>query len=487
MRLSALLDAGVSVQGAAGDVEITGLALDSRRIRPGELFAALPGSRLDGRRYVADALARGAAAVLADPSLAGTDLGVPLVVDPNPRRRLALIAARWYGRQPRTVVAVTGTNGKTSVASFVCQIWRALGTPAAALGTLGLDAPGGRREVGLTTPDPLQLHAALAELAAAGVEHLALEASSHGLAQHRLDGVVLRAAAFTNLSRDHYDYHGSVAAYLAAKRRLFSDLLPPEGTAVLNADQPHFAMLAAVCRERGIAVLDYGRQARRLRLETLSPHAGGLGVTFALDGRERRLDVDLIGGFQAENVLAALGLLIATGIEPDPAIEAMAQLKGAPGRLERVAVHPSGAPVFVDYAHTPDALAQVLAAVRPHASGRLVVVFGCGGDRDPGKRPEMGRVASEHADRVFVTDDNPRSEDPAAIRAAILAAAPGAVEIGDRAEAIRAALAGLTTGDLLVVAGKGHETGQIVGDRVLPFDDRAVVRAALADLTGAAA
>ena len=483
MRLSRLLDPEVSVQGwRAEAVEITGLTADSRLVRPGMLFAALVGSRADGRQFVQDALARGAVALLGDPSLAEAAPGVPLVADPEPRRRLALMAARFYARQPACIAAVTGTNGKTSVASFTRQLWARLGHPAAALGTLGLETTEGRRDTGLTTLDPVRLHALLAEIAGAGVEHLVLEASSHGLDQHRLDGLRLRAAAFTNLSRDHFDYHGSFADYLAAKRRLFSELLPPGGIAVLNADQPDYEALAAVCRAREIAVLDYGRSADRLRLLEQTPRVDGQSLAFALDGQEHRVTSGLVGGFQAWNLLAALGLVIVCGGNARAAIAALDGLTGAPGRLERVGTHPTGAPVFVDYAHTPDALEQVLRALRPHVDRRLVVLFGCGGDRDPGKRPEMGRLAAAGADLVYVTDDNPRSEDPAQIRAAILAACPGAVEIGDRRAAIRTALAGLGAGDLLVIAGKGHETGQIVGDRVLPFDDAAEVRAALGAL-----
>ncbi len=492
MRLRALLGPGVTVQdaggGAAGGAaEITGLSADSRTVQPGWLFAALPGSRTDGRRFVADAIARGAAAVLAPPDLAEAELGVPLVLDPDPRRRLALIAARFYGRQPRAIVAVTGTSGKTSIAGFAMQLWTGLGRPAAALGTLGLIAPGGRGAPGLTTPDPVRLHALLAELAARGIEHLALEASSHGLDQRRLDGVHLVAAAFTNLSRDHFDYHGSQDAYLAAKRRLFSELLPPGGTAVLNADQPEFEPLAAVCRARAIAVLDYGLAAARLRLLERRPEADGQTISFALDGRRHRVRTPLVGAFQASNLLAALGLVIAAGADPEAAAGLLGRLEGAPGRMQRIGVHRSGAPVFVDYAHKPDALAKMLDALRPHTENRLVLVFGCGGDRDPGKRAEMGAIAAARADLVYVTDDNPRSEDPATIRRAILDACPGAIEIGDRRAAIRAAIAGLEAGDLLVVAGKGHETGQIVGDRVLPFEDALEVRAALAELSGAAA
>ncbi|HEX6113542.1 MAG TPA: UDP-N-acetylmuramoyl-L-alanyl-D-glutamate--2,6-diaminopimelate ligase, partial [Geminicoccaceae bacterium] len=386
MRLSWLLAPGLSV---GQQVEITGLTADSREVRPGALFVAVPGSRGDGRSFIDDAVARGAAAVLTDPSLAGRTLPVPLILDENPRRRLALLAARWFDRQPECVVAVTGTNGKTSVAGFTRQIWSALGLAAGSLGTLGLDAEGVQRSSNLTTPDPVQLHALLAEVADAGIDHLVLEASSHGLDQHRLDGVRLRAAAFTNLSRDHFDYHGSFADYLAAKRRLFSELLPPEGVAVLNADQPEYAPLAAVCRGRGIAVLDYGRRAERLRLGVRTPDAEGQEIHFALDGREHRVRLALVGGFQAANVLAALGLAVACGADPDAAVATLGGLRGVRGRLERIGGHPEGAQVFVDYAHTPDALDQALGALRPHAAGRLIALFGCGGDRDPGKRAEM--------------------------------------------------------------------------------------------------
>jgi UDP-N-acetylmuramoyl-L-alanyl-D-glutamate--2,6-diaminopimelate ligase len=492
MRLRALLGHGVMVQGSAWeDVEITALATDSRTVGPGMLFAALPGSKVDGSRFIAEALAHGASAILADRSVAGSALadarpGVPLILDPQPRRRLALIAARFFEKQPRCVVAVTGTNGKTSVVSFTRQLWTLLGHPAAALGTLGLDAPAGLSATGHTTPDPVALHRLLAELAVAGVDHLALEASSHGLDQHRLDGVRFQAAAFTNLSRDHFDYHGDVAHYLAAKQRLFSELLPAEGTAVLNADQPSFESLAEVCRARGIPVLDYGRKAQRLRLVEQTPRAHGQTLTVAIDGRTDRIDTELVGGFQAANLLAALGLVLATGGEREAALAGLGRLQGAPGRLQLVGRHPSGAPVFVDYAHAPDALEQVLRALRPHTAGRLVVVFGCGGDRDRGKRPIMGRIVAELADRAFVTDDNPRSEDPASIRQAVLEGCPGGIEVGDRRAAIREALAGLEAGDVLVIAGKGHETGQIVGDRVLPFDDAQEARGALAGLAGAA-
>jgi UDP-N-acetylmuramoyl-L-alanyl-D-glutamate--2,6-diaminopimelate ligase len=489
MRLRSLLDPGMRVLGAGWqNLEIKGLSADSRAVRPGWLFAALPGSRADGRQFIPDALARGAVAVLGHDSLASEDLAVVRVIDPEPRRRLTLMAAAFHGRQPRTIVAVTGTSGKTSVASFVRQLWQLQGLPAAALGTLGLQAPGLDRYGALTTPDPVALHAQLAELAAAGIEHLALEASSHGLDQHRLDGLRLTAAAFTNLSHDHLDYHPSPAAYLAAKRRLFAELLPTGGTAVLNADAPEFEALAATCQERGIVVLDYGRRAQRLRLVAQAARPAGQSLTLAIDGVEHALDSPLIGGFQAANLLAALGLVLASGdARPAELVPLLGRIAGAPGRMELVGRHPCGAPVFVDYAHKPDALAKVLAALRAHTAGRLVVVFGCGGDRDRAKRPAMGEIAARLADRVFITDDNPRSEDPTAIRRAILAGCPGAIEIGDRRAAIRAAAAALEAGDLLVVAGKGHETGQIVGDEVVPFDDADELRQALAGMTDAVA
>jgi UDP-N-acetylmuramoyl-L-alanyl-D-glutamate--2,6-diaminopimelate ligase len=485
MRLSQLLDPGLRVIGASWEnVDVTALTADSRAVQSGTLFAALAGSRSDGRAFIDDAVARGAAAVLSDPSITDLALPVPLVLDEQPRRRLALLAARLFAHQPAHVAAVTGTNGKTSVAGFTRQIWAALGVPAAALGTLGLIWPGKHRPGNLTTPDPVELHAVLADMSAAGVDHLVLEASSHGLDQRRLDGVRLRAAAFTNLSRDHFDYHESFAAYFAAKRRLFSELLPPEGLAVLNADQPEYASLAEVCRDRGIAVLDYGRRGTRLRLLAQTPDRDGQTVDLSLDGRDARVRLGLVGGFQASNALAALGLALACGADPEAALGALERLHGVRGRLERVPGHTNGAEIFVDYAHTPDALGQALEALRPHATGRLVVLFGCGGDRDPGKRSEMGRVAAARADRVIVTDDNPRTEDPAAIRAAVLTGCPEAIEIADRRQAIRHAVAALDAGDVLLVAGKGHESGQIIGDRVVPFDDATEVRAALAPSAG---
>jgi len=467
-------------------LEIAGLTADSRMVRPGYLFAALQGTRADGRRYVADAVARGAVAVLSDGP--GTDAapGSPaLVADANPRRRLALMAAAFYGRQPETVVAVTGTSGKTSVAHFAAQIWTHAGLKAGSLGTLGLLGPGLNEKVEHTTPDPVRLHALLAQAAQAGVDHLAIEASSHGLDQFRLDGVRIRAAAFTNLSRDHMDYHADAAQYFAAKMRLFGALLPAGGAAVINMDSDRAADVAAIATARGHRLLRYGFAGTELRLLRVEPHAGGLRMVCSILGEAAEIDLPLIGAFQAGNLLAALGLVVGAGLAPVRALPALSQITGVPGRMQLAARHHSGAGIYVDYAHKPDALETALLAARAHCGGRLAVVFGCGGDRDRGKRPLMGEIAARLADRVYVTDDNPRSEIPAEIRAAIMAACPGAVEIGDRRAAIRRAVAALGPGDVLLIAGKGHERGQIVGDEVRPFDDAGEARAAVSKAAGA--
>jgi UDP-N-acetylmuramoyl-L-alanyl-D-glutamate--2,6-diaminopimelate ligase len=464
-------------------IDVRGLAADSREVRPGDLFAALSGSRTDGGRFIADALARGAVAVLAAPGAVTQALPVPLLVDPDPRRRLALLAARFFGAQPPIVVAATGTNGKTSTVDFAAQLWSLLGEPAGSVGTLGVRAPRYSAPLKHTTPDPVTLHRHLAGLAGAGIEHLAIEASSHGLDQRRLDGVHITAGAFTNLTRDHLDYHASFEDYVAAKRRLFDTLLEAGAGAVVNMDDPVGMELAELARQRGLRLFRYGRRGIELKLLDVTPTEAGIAMSVDLFGRVRSITLSLVGAFQAENVLAAFGLVVAAGMDAQAATAVLPRLTGVPGRLQRAAMHPSGAPVFVDYAHTPDALAKVLDAARPHVRNRLVVVFGCGGDRDPGKRPLMGATVASRADRAIVTDDNPRSEDPAAIRRAALERCPGAQEIGDRAEAIRIAVAGLEAGDVLVIAGKGHEQGQIVGDRVLPFDDVTVAQAAVEALT----
>jgi UDP-N-acetylmuramoyl-L-alanyl-D-glutamate--2,6-diaminopimelate ligase len=464
------------------DPEIVGLSADSRSVRPGFLFAALPGTRLHGRVFAAEAVSRGAVAILTDDADA---LELPperrerlaILVDASPQHRLALLAARFYGRQPRTVVAVTGTNGKTSVVHFVREIWTALGLAAASLGTLGLVAAAERRPGALTTPDPVGLHRDLATLATKGIEHVAIEASSHGLHQCRLDGLAVAAAGFTNLTRDHLDYHGDMAHYRTAKYRLFSTLLVPGGTAVLNADSSEFSRLAPLCRDAGHPVLACGADpAADLRILACEPRGNSQVLILAIFGHRRRLVLPLAGAFQAMNALVALGLVIATGGPAAVATEALAHLTGVPGRLQFVAEGKDGGGIVVDYAHTPDALATVLETLGRHAPGRLIALFGCGGDRDAGKRPLMGRTAARLADRVYVTDDNPRNEEPAEIRRAILAAAPEAIEIADRRRAIAVAIADSRPGDLLVIAGKGHETGQVVGHETHPFDDAAIVR-----------
>jgi UDP-N-acetylmuramoyl-L-alanyl-D-glutamate--2,6-diaminopimelate ligase len=489
MKLSELLHDGLApLPTVAGDANIAGLTADSRAVLPGWLFAALPGSAVDGRDFIPSAVEHGAAAILTTDDANLDSVGeTPVVQSANARRTLALMAAAFYGAQPETVVTITGTNGKTSIASFTRQIWGHLGIKGASMGTLGIAGPGVDRPGSLTTPDPVSLHADLAAVAMRGISHLALEASSHGLDQFRLDGVIPAAAAFTNLTRDHIDYHETMDAYLAAKLRLFGELLPEGAPAVLNADSDAFEEFHAICQSRSHQILTYGANADDdgYRVQTITPTLEGLRVEFSHKGAAHSVSLPLIGTFQAGNALCALGLAAVTGADFKAALKALEKLEGAPGRMQRVATHPNGAPVFVDYAHTPDALETVLSAMRPHTDGRLVVVFGCGGDRDPGKRPMMGQVASA-ADIAIVTDDNPRSEDPAAIRAQIMAACPDGVEIGDRAEAIGAALSLLEPSDLLVIAGKGHETGQIVGDTTHPFDDALVAREAVAALAGVA-
>lgn len=454
---------------------ITGMTADSRQVRPGMLYAALAGARADGRDFIGDAVQRGAVAVLAGTGTAWPE-GVPvrpLLLDPQPRRALARLAAQHAGAQPRTVVAVTGTNGKTSTAEFLRQVMALAGVRAASLGTLGLIGPGGATGPGLTTPDPVALALTLAALARDGVQAVAMEASSHGLEQCRLDGVRLAAAGFSNLTRDHLDYHGTLDAYRAAKLRLFQDVLPAGAPAVACAElEP-----AALDGLRGIvgpALHTTGEGGSLVRLLRAIPQPGGQVLLLEADGARREVDLALPGRFQADNALLAAGLAMVTGV--DAALDLLPGLQGVRGRMELAATLPNGAAVYVDYAHTPDALERLLRALRPHTAGRLHVVFGAGGDRDRGKRPLMGAAAAALADQVLVTDDNPRSENPAGIRSAILAAAPGAREIGDRAAAIAAALDALRPGDVLAVAGKGHEQGQTVSAETLPFDDAAVVR-----------
>lgn len=472
----------VSALALERDPPITGLTADSRKVVPGTLFAALPGTVRDGRDFIPQAIASGAVAILAPK---GTSLpdgagDVVLIEDANPRRRLALLAAAFHGDQPAHIAAVTGTNGKTSTAQFTRQLWQALGHKAGAMGTLGLVADGFPETPSLTTPDPVALHATLADVARGGVTHLAMEASSHGLDQFRLDGVVVQAAGFTNLTRDHLDYHGTMEAYLQAKLALFDRVMPKGATAVINADIPEYEQIASVAHARKQTVIGFGTAGKELRVIDATPLPHGQRLTLDLFGKRRTLELPLVGRFQVWNALCALGLVIGTDADAERAADCLVNLTGVRGRLEMVATLPNGAAVYVDYAHTPDGLETVLRSVRPHTHGRLSVVFGCGGDRDKGKRPMMGRIAADLADRVIVTDDNPRSEVPATIRAEVMAGCPGATEVDDRAKAIALAVGELGPGDVLVLAGKGHEQGQIIGNEVRPFDDATVARAAVA-------
>jgi UDP-N-acetylmuramoyl-L-alanyl-D-glutamate--2,6-diaminopimelate ligase len=481
MKLRDLFSDDATIGLQADVVEVKGLAVDSRAVKPGDLFFALAGHKTDGSRFIDAAIASGAVAIAGDhPPQRGVP--VPFVVTPNPRRALALAAARFFPRQPATIAAVTGTSGKTSVAAFTRQIWQQLGHAAASIGTIGLVSPKRTIYGSLTTPDPIALHRQLDEIAGDGVTHLAFEASSHGLDQYRLDGVRIAAGGFTNLTRDHMDYHPDIAHYLNAKLRLFRDLVAAGGAAVISADHERSQEVIDAARARKLRVIAVGRMAdaaEGIRLIGADIEGFAQKLTLEHRGRSHRIKLPLVGEFQIENALVAAGLAIGTGSDADAVFASLEQLEGAKGRLERVGER-NGAPIFVDYAHKPDALAKALQALRPYAKRKLVVVFGAGGDRDAGKRPLMGAIAAEHADSVIVTDDNPRSENPDAIRAAILATAKRAKDIGDRAEAIRAGIAALQPGDALLIAGKGHETGQIIGDKTLPFSDHDTVAAALA-------
>lgn len=473
----------ISTWQAVSGLDLAGVTADSRQVVPGDLFAALPGAHADGRAFIADAVRRGAVAVLAPPDTAWPDnVPVrPLILDPQPRRRLAQIAAVLAGPQPETVVGVTGTNGKTSTVEFLRQLWSLDRRKAASLGTLGVMAAGFESGPGLTTPDPVTLAETLAGLRRSGVTCAAVEASSHGLDQFRLDGVRFAAGAFTNLTRDHLDYHRTETAYRSAKLRLFTDLLPSGAPVVANADMDPvtLAALREVAARRKLDFRSVGERGKMIRLVDVTPRPDGQVVAIEMGGWRRDIPLALPGRFQADNALMAAALAIALGEED--ALSHLPALTGVRGRLELAARLANGAAVYVDYAHTPDALERLLRALRPHTKGRLHVVFGAGGDRDAGKRPLMGKAAARWADTVIITDDNPRGEDPAAIRAAILAACPGAREIGDRTRAIATGLDALGPCDVLAVAGKGHEQGQTIGGRVVPFDDVAVVRSLVGD------
>lgn len=454
------------------DIPVAGLTADSRQVREGYLFAALPGNKQDGVDFIPDAIAHGASAILAPTGVSIANDDIVLITDDNPRRALALMAAKFYGQQPEVIAAVTGTSGKTSTASFLQQLWTLTGVQhSASLGTLGIRAPGMNRYGSLTTPDTVSLHAQLADLAAAGITHLAMEASSHGLDQYRLDGVRITAAAYTNLSRDHLDYHADMDDYFAAKARLFSEVMPDHGTAVIHIDDLYGKVLFDICSKRNVPILTFGGDNADIALLSRMPHPAGQDITLRILAKEYHVRLPLVGEFQVLNAMAALGLAMAGGKKAGDIVPLLAQLQGVPGRLQLVPGHHKRAAVYVDYAHKPAALESVLKALRPHTEGRLICIIGCGGDRDPGKRPMMGQIAATLADVTIITDDNPRSEDPAKIRAAMMTNAPGAIEVPGRREAIRHGVAMIDKGDVLVVAGKGHEQGQIIGDAVLPFDD----------------
>ena len=456
------------------DSEVTGFAIDHRKVTPGNVFGAFKGAVFNGEDFIGQAVDRGAVAVVARPE-AAVDR-VPLLADPQPRRLFADLAAKFYAPFPETVVAVTGTNGKTSTVEMTRQIWRMSGHRSASIGTLGVTTSDDQVSTGLTTPDIVTFLNNMAGLKRMGISHVAYEASSHGLDQHRAEGVPLAAAAFTNFSRDHLDYHDTMEAYFEAKMRLFEELLPAGKPAVIWTDDPKSGEVIDRARRRGHRVLTVGDKGETIRLVDQTPTALGQQLQLEHGGKSHRLALPLIGAYQAANVLTAAGLVLATGGDWATTFSAMQRVAPVRGRLERAVISRSGVPVYIDYAHTSDALEAAIAALRPHVHGRLITVFGAGGDRDQGKRPEMGRVATALSDVIIVTDDNPRSEDPARIRADIMAGAHGATEVPGRREAIAEAIRIARDGDIVLVAGKGHETGQIIGDKVLPFDDALVAR-----------
>ncbi len=475
------------------DIIVAGLTMDSRLVRPGFLFAAMPGEKSDGHDYIDQAIENGAVAILALP---GTNLpasagGIELIEDPNPRRRFARMASKFYGRQPENTAMITGTNGKTSTANFVRQLWLHAGHQSASIGTLGTDAPqlnwsSKNADQSLTTPDAVTLHSEISELAHAGVTHLAMEASSHGLDQYRLDGVTTKIAAFTNLSRDHMNYHGSMGAYFNAKARLFREVMAPNGTAVINADSDYAPRLEDICHQYNHRTIMFGKKGRDITLLSQQPTMTGQKIEINVFGDPYEIELPVAGSFQAMNALCALGIVLAA--EEDPKnfihyIDGLKHLQNVAGRMELVTCLENSAQVYVDYAHTPDALETILKSLRPHTQNKLHVLFGAGGDRDSGKRPMMGKIADKLADKVIVTDDNPRTENSEKIRAEIIAKCPNALEIGDRREAIKTAIDQLKPGDILVVAGKGHEKGQIIGQTILPFDDATEIRKAVAERT----
>ena len=462
--------------GFDSDAKVTGLTCDSRAVEPGFVFAALPGTVTDGRKYIESALKNGASAIL---STKGLELPVSYVGSDEPRLDYAKMAAALYAGQPETLVAMTGTNGKSSTVEFLRQIWAYAGRQAACFGTLGVQAPKGYRSLTHTTPDAVALHKTLSELTDEGVTHAAMEASSHGLDQYRLDAVKVTASGFTNLTQDHFDYHADAEDYFMAKARLFTELTPKGAPVVINTNDEYGQRLVGMCAARGQEVMQVGWTGQDIRIDEVMPRASSQIVTLVIRAERHKIELPLAGEFQVLNAVSALGLALVTGVEKDVALKALENLYGVAGRMERAGQTKDGAPIFVDFAHTEDGLDKLLRSVRPHTMGKIIVAFGCGGDRDPDKRAKMGKVAAKLADDVIVTDDNPRTEDAATIRKAVLAGCPDAIEIGDRASAIREGIQRLGPQDCLVIAGKGHEQGQIVGDKVIPFSDVEQVKLAL--------
>lgn len=461
-----------------GSVLVKGLQLDSRKVKEGDLFAALKGVHVNGEAFIPKAVESGAVAILAGPD---AQADTPVIKADNPSRALAEISAKFYAGQPDFITAVTGTNGKSSTVEFLRQIWSRSGHEAAALGTLGVTRTSGRTDVGYTTPDAIRLHQSLQALRQEGVTHLAMEASSHGLKQYRMDGAKVSLAGFTNLTQDHLDYHPDFDDYFVSKMRLFTELLEPGATAVINVDSQWGEQAADTVEAAGHPVMRIGWRGHDLQIREITPHPSSQHIRFTLDGADHEIDLPLIGEFQTANALMAAALALHSGVSQSVVWDALASLTGVAGRLELAGKTARGAPVLVDFAHTPDGLDKLLRAVRPHTQGRIHLVFGAGGDRDPSKRDKMGAVAARLADQIIVTDDNPRSEDPALIRQAVMRGCPNADEVGDRAQAIKMAISRLEVGDCLLIAGKGHESGQIIGDRVIPFNDRDTAQSALKD------
>ena len=465
--------------GFESDEQVVGLTCDSREVKPGFVFAALPGTVTDGRKFIESALEKGASAIV---STGDMDLPVPYLASAEPRVAYAQMAAKLYAGQPKTLVAMTGTNGKSSTVEFLRQIWAYAGKQAACFGTLGVQAPKGYRPLTHTTPDAVALHKTLSELSSEGVTHAAMEASSHGLDQYRLDAVQITAAGFTNLTQDHFDYHADAEDYFLAKARLFAGLTPANAPVVINTNDEYGQRLVKMCEERGQDVMQVGWSGQDIRIDEVMPRAASQMITLVVKGERHKIELPLAGEFQVLNAISALGLAMVTGVEKGTVLKALENLEGVAGRMERAGQTKDGAPIFVDFAHTEDGLDKLLRSVRPHTMGKIVVAFGCGGDRDPDKRPKMGKVAAKLADDVIVTDDNPRTEDAATVRKAVLKGCPDAAEIGDRAAAIREGIKRLAPQDCLVIAGKGHEQGQIVGTEVIPFSDVEQVKLALKEL-----